>query len=244
MRHVRAQASISPLQRWMHFPSVLWLCTDSQHAHSPSDACIKAIPVAGAVCALLGVYGGVLSPLCLFLCWGLYLSLASVLSEFICFPWDHLLLELSFLSLFLPPLHPLFSGLPSDTAHTDANTHMYTSADPFGMEWAISTGMSVCVRMLVCVYVCLPVCLLVCVSTSIAVHIRRLFSYSNTRTPSSHACMHSHRTQHRFLTSPSAGACACSCFGSSSVSAKSDSRVAGTRTRTISRASTHGTALA
>ena len=79
---------------WLYFPTLLWL--------NASDRFLKILVLIGAIAALVVVYGGPLSGLSLFICWVIYLSLDRAMG--FTFPWDCLLLEAGFLSLFLPPL--------------------------------------------------------------------------------------------------------------------------------------------
>ena len=78
------------------FPSIYWF--------SDSDTVIVSSVVAGITAALSIVFCFGNSRLCLGVCWVVLLSLCSSGGEFFAFPWDWLLLEATFLSLFLPTL--------------------------------------------------------------------------------------------------------------------------------------------
>ncbi|GAB3713149.1 hypothetical protein GCM10027592_52150 [Spirosoma flavus] len=79
---------------WLYFPTLLWL--------NASDRFMKMLILIGSAAALMVVYGGPLSGVWLAICWAVYLSFDRALG--FTFPWDCLLLEAGFLSLFLPPL--------------------------------------------------------------------------------------------------------------------------------------------
>ena len=80
--------------RFFYFPTLLWL--------NQSDKFLRFIILAGIACALLVIIGGPLTPLYLLLCWLIYLSLHIAFG--LVYPWDTLLMEAGFLSIFLPPL--------------------------------------------------------------------------------------------------------------------------------------------
>lgn len=73
-------------------PTIFWL--------SASDGMIRAVCLAGAVCALLAI-AGVLWRAALAIAFVLYLSLVSASQEFLGYQWDLLLLESGFLAIFL-----------------------------------------------------------------------------------------------------------------------------------------------
>lgn len=80
------------------FPTLAWL--------SSSDASLKLLCGAGAVCGLLVILGVATGP-ALALAWASYLSLVTVGRDFLSFQWDILLLEVGFLAIFLGPWRPL-----------------------------------------------------------------------------------------------------------------------------------------
>jgi predicted DCC family thiol-disulfide oxidoreductase YuxK len=80
------------------FPTLAWL--------NSSDASLKLLCGAGAVCGLLVVLGVAAGP-ALALAWAGYLSLVTVGRDFLSFQWDILLLEAGFLAMFLAPWCPL-----------------------------------------------------------------------------------------------------------------------------------------
>jgi len=80
-------------RRLLFFPSLLWL--------SSSDRALRALPIAGAACALLVIVGGPLSFPALLGCYVLYLSLDVAVR--LTFPWECVLFEAGFLALFLEP---------------------------------------------------------------------------------------------------------------------------------------------
>ncbi len=76
---------------WMA-PTVFWI------AHS--DACLKAVCIAGAVLSLV-LLAGYLERAALVILYVLYLSLSTAGQDFLSFQWDILLLEAGFLAVFL-----------------------------------------------------------------------------------------------------------------------------------------------
>lgn len=80
-------------RRLLFFPTLLWL--------SSGDRALRALPVAGIVCALLVIVGGPLSFAALLGCYVLYLSLDAAVR--LTFPWECVLFEAGFLALFLEP---------------------------------------------------------------------------------------------------------------------------------------------
>lgn len=97
------------LSRFLHEPTLCWL--------SSSDAFLKFQCAAGAILAVLLVFGIAPAP-CLFLLWLIYLSLCTVGAQFLSFQWDILLLETGLLAIFFAPWqwlprHPLRETPPS-----------------------------------------------------------------------------------------------------------------------------------
>lgn len=75
-------------------PTVFWF--------GASEAWLRGACFAGVFCGAL-VTAGFLTPLSLFVCWVLYLSLLNVGQDFLSFQWDILLLETAILALFIAP---------------------------------------------------------------------------------------------------------------------------------------------
>ena len=76
---------------WRSVPTVLWL--------RPTDGALRAVWMAGAVCALAAVAGR-WQRAALAVCLVLWLSLCSVGQDFLSFQWDLLLIEAGFLAVF------------------------------------------------------------------------------------------------------------------------------------------------
>ena len=72
-----------------YYPSLFWL--------NCSDAAVAGFPALGALCGALTVIGGPLSPLFLLVSW-----LAMISIDGSIYPWDTLLAEAGFLTLWLP----------------------------------------------------------------------------------------------------------------------------------------------
>ncbi|MDB4975452.1 MAG: hypothetical protein JWN48_3793 [Myxococcaceae bacterium] len=79
--------------RFVRFPTLLWL--------NASDPVLRALPWLGMVAGAYAAVGGPGAWWALFACWAFYLSLDACA---LMFPWDCLLVEAGFLSLFLPEL--------------------------------------------------------------------------------------------------------------------------------------------
>ncbi|MDX2054257.1 MAG: lipase maturation factor family protein [Polyangiaceae bacterium] len=92
---LRRVAQSAGASAYWQVPTLCWL--------SSSDTTLILLCVAGAAFAL-ALMAGVVPRLCLFACYVMYLSLASVCQDFLWFQWDSLLLEASFLSVFLAPM--------------------------------------------------------------------------------------------------------------------------------------------
>jgi len=103
----RVHRDFPPLRRFLFFPTVF----HAFHRLHPRsfDLCLSVCTVVGGVAGLVVFVGGSWSWPALLVAWGMYLSLANVI-QLIIYPWDYLLLELSFLCLFLPGPSSLFSG--------------------------------------------------------------------------------------------------------------------------------------
>jgi hypothetical protein len=85
----------------LRLPTVFWFCS--------TDIFLLGTTWTAALLALFGAME-VLPPFVpLLVAWGIFLSLSTVLSEFVCFPWDLLLLEVGFALLCL-----LAAGATSD----------------------------------------------------------------------------------------------------------------------------------
>ena len=97
MEIIRQQATNKQIgaERYHLLPTLCWFST--------SDHFLAGQCAAGAILALALMIGFAPAPCLLFL-WLLYLSLATISSEFLGFQWDNLLLEVGFLAIFLSPL--------------------------------------------------------------------------------------------------------------------------------------------
>jgi predicted DCC family thiol-disulfide oxidoreductase YuxK len=77
---------------WLSAPTLFWI--------KSGDAVVQGVCIAGAVFALLAVFG-VFWRVAFFLAFILYLSLVNASQEFLSYQWDYLLLEAGFLAIFL-----------------------------------------------------------------------------------------------------------------------------------------------
>jgi hypothetical protein len=84
------------LRRFLDFPTLLWI--------NSSDRSLTIMPWLGVACGAVCVYGGPLAPWAHALGWLLWLSLEPAM---LIFPWDTMLQEVGFLSLFLPGVEAL-----------------------------------------------------------------------------------------------------------------------------------------
>lgn len=91
------------MRRFHMYPTLLWL--------NSSDRTLQIIPWLGVACGAVCIYGGPLSPFAHIAGWLLWLSLEPAL---LIFPWDTMLQEVAFLSIFLPTA----KALPSLEAST------------------------------------------------------------------------------------------------------------------------------
>lgn len=82
------------LLRWWLFPTLAWL--------GASDAALVGLCALGAV-ASLGLILDLWAGPCALACWGLYLSLCAIGSDFMSFQWDALLLEAGLIAVFSRP---------------------------------------------------------------------------------------------------------------------------------------------
>jgi predicted DCC family thiol-disulfide oxidoreductase YuxK len=85
------------LDRYRLLPTLCWF--------NASDGFLRFQCAAGATLAVLSI-AGLAPPVCLFLMWLLYLSLATISREFLGFQWDNLLLEVGFLAIIFAPCRP------------------------------------------------------------------------------------------------------------------------------------------
>lgn len=76
---------------YFQFPTLFWL--------GSSNAALKGAAIAGMTASLLTILGAPAAPL-LAVTWVIYLSFRNVGSDFLCFQWDALLLEMGFIAIF------------------------------------------------------------------------------------------------------------------------------------------------
>jgi hypothetical protein len=96
MRLDRARRDFPGLRRFVDFPTLLWI--------SSNDRTLRVIPWLGVAGGLICVYGGPCAPWAQGFCALLWLSLEPAM---LIFPWDTMLQEAGFLTLFLPNVQPL-----------------------------------------------------------------------------------------------------------------------------------------
>jgi len=89
--HIRAE--LGPWRALARHPTLFWL--------SSSDLALRAVPLAGVVCATLAAIG-VASPVMLAAAWVVYLSLDTAIG--MTFPWESMLYEAGLLAVLLPTL--------------------------------------------------------------------------------------------------------------------------------------------
>lgn len=97
-----ARRCVPRWSRFVHWPTVFWV--------SSSDEALQGACLLGAASAVVVLIGGPYAPVATFFMWALHVSLVTVNSEFLLFPWDCLQLECGFLSLLLPPTQSLLAG--------------------------------------------------------------------------------------------------------------------------------------
>lgn len=106
----RINKDFPPKRKFFYFPTLVWLL-------KPSTSSLRLICLLGILNSTLVVIGmAKLSIIPLFLSWFMFLSLATTMGEFVCFPWDYLLLESTFISLLGLPDLP-FLGVGSRSLH-------------------------------------------------------------------------------------------------------------------------------
>ena len=88
--------------RYFYYPSVFWIDADDR---SIIGACVMGSIASLSLC--FGIYGESLTRINFFTCYVLKLSLCVVGGDLFAFPWDYLLMEVTLLSMLLPPLKPL-----------------------------------------------------------------------------------------------------------------------------------------
>ncbi len=91
----RLRTDVPSWRRYFYFPTLLHIRHD--------DEFLEQLLYIGGLGGLVLVWSGVCSPLGLGLAWAVYVSYVNTLN--LIYPWDCLLSEMGFLSLFLPPLH-------------------------------------------------------------------------------------------------------------------------------------------
>lgn len=84
-------------RKYFYFPTLFHL--------SSSDWFIKNLLVIGAIGPLL-ILTGIHSQMGMAICYGVYLSYANIMTVHFAYPWSVLILELTFLSIWLPTLDP------------------------------------------------------------------------------------------------------------------------------------------
>ena len=89
-------------ERWLRYPTLHWLFN--------SDRSLKNLLLVGSLSGFILTVIGVHSRLGLAIMWMVYLSFSNMMG--LAFPWDCLLLESAFLSLFLPTLSVTQLALP------------------------------------------------------------------------------------------------------------------------------------
>lgn len=89
-------------ERFTQLPTLYWF--------HPTDAFLHALCIAGLIASVL-IVTGVVAPLSMFVAFAAYLSLVNVARDFLSFQWDILLIETSFLAMFVAPMQllPRFS---------------------------------------------------------------------------------------------------------------------------------------
>ncbi|MFT5240700.1 MAG: putative DCC family thiol-disulfide oxidoreductase YuxK [Candidatus Promineifilaceae bacterium] len=92
VEHLRNDGAMQGFLRW---PTLFWL--------SPTDGMLHALCATGTALSLVLLTTGALPGLLLLLLWAAYLSLATAGQVFMGYQWDILLLETSFLAIFLAP---------------------------------------------------------------------------------------------------------------------------------------------
>jgi len=85
---------IQSLCLFFQYPTLFWIFPSS-------DKYLTMITYGAGLIALGGMFNIVSPMLAIFIAWLVFLSMATMLSEFICFPWDYLLLEIGFAILIL-----------------------------------------------------------------------------------------------------------------------------------------------
>ena len=120
---------------YFYFPTLFWL--------SASDTALWLLPLLGALCGLGAVVGGPLSPLCLLGAWATLLSIDAGPSGAV-YPWDSVLLEAGFLSLWLPGTEQLslqgLQGLSSAGSSLSSAVQALSLPSPllaFAFRWLL-----------------------------------------------------------------------------------------------------------
>jgi hypothetical protein len=90
-RLAAARRDYPGIRRFFDYPTLLWL--------GSSDRTLRVLPWVGVACGAVMVYGGPLAPWANAVAWLLWLSLEPAA---LVFPWDTMLQEVGFLTLFLP----------------------------------------------------------------------------------------------------------------------------------------------
>ena len=114
---VKVMNKITPIQPWLNaakrdmgfkcyyrFPTLCWISSTNFSLYLQ---CI--IGIISSISIMYGYY----TKFCFLICYIIFLSLATALIEFICYPWDNLILESGFFMIFLPNILPIHLGISS-----------------------------------------------------------------------------------------------------------------------------------
>jgi hypothetical protein len=120
---------ITPPTKWLNAAKrdMSWKC----YFRFPTFCWIDSSEKSLQFQCLLGIFSsisimyGYQTQISFILCYTMYLSLATSLIEFICYPWDNLLLESGFLMFFLPSILPLHEGISSTNFPLPAVTLLF-----------------------------------------------------------------------------------------------------------------------
>lgn len=109
------------LWAYWYYPTLFWLF----NTEVLLDTMLWVLPTLGCVCGGLVVYGGASTPYLLGACWVILLAIDAG-PTLLVYPWDSLLLEAGFLSLWLPGTVAFSGGLASLAAlHAPSPLHSF-----------------------------------------------------------------------------------------------------------------------